>query len=62
MPEDGEAKLTWQELAQQLQVETDPDKIVELARKLNEAFIENERQRLQKKFGQQKEPPAKSDS
>jgi len=62
VPEDDESPLTWEELAQKLQVETDPVKIVELARKLNEALIEKDRQRLHKKFGQQKERPAKSDS
>ena len=56
MPEDDESPLTWEELAQKLQVETDPVKIVELARKLNEALLDEERQRFRKRFGDKKNP------
>ena len=50
MPETDESQLTWEELAQKLQEETDPVKVVELARKLNEVLIEKERQKLRKRF------------
>jgi hypothetical protein len=48
VPEDGESQLSWEELAKQLQEETDLDKIGELARKLNEVLIEKERQKSAK--------------
>ena len=60
MPEDDESPLTWEELAQKLQVETDPVKIVELARKLNEALLNEERQRFRKRFGDKKDPPKRT--